>query len=84
MINFFDEEELGEMDPIEAEVYSIRRQIDEEIKGMTPEEVTAYFMRETEGITKQFHMKISRLKPAKLGYRPRQPDEVYSELPYPE
>ncbi|MBR0256710.1 MAG: hypothetical protein IJQ58_03150 [Synergistaceae bacterium] len=81
---FFEEEELGEMDPIEAEVYAIRRQIDEEIKGMTPEEVTAYFMRETEGITKQFHMKTSRLKPAKLGYRPRQPDEVYSELPYPE
>ncbi len=71
MINFFEEEELGEMDPIEAEVDAIRQQIQAETRGMTPEEVTDYFMRETEEITKQFHMKTSRLQPAKLGYRPR-------------
>ncbi len=71
MSNFFVEDELGDMDPIEAEVYAIRQQIQKETDGMTPEEVTDYFMRETEEITKQFHMKTSRLKPAKLGYRPR-------------
>ena len=71
MSNFFEEENLGPMDPIEAEVDAIRKQIDKETEGMSPDEVTAYFMRETEEITKQFHMKTSRLKPAKLGYRPR-------------
>ena len=81
MSSFFAyEENPAPMDPIEAEVYAIRRQIDKEIDGMTPEEVTEYFMRETEDITKQFRMKVSRLQPAKLSKR--QPDEIYSELPY--
>ena len=71
MFNYFKDEEPTEMDPIEAEVDAIRQQIQAETRGMTPEEVTDYFMRETEEVRKQFHIKTSRLQPAKLGYRPR-------------
>ena len=80
MSNFFVEEELAPMDPIEAEVDAIRRKIWEETKHMTPEERIADLIRRTDPLIKQFHMKISRLQPAKLGKR--QPDEIYSELPY--
>lgn len=72
----------AEMDPIEAEVDAIRHQIWEEVKDMTIDEHIAYFDRETADVRKQFRMKESRLQPLKL--IPRQPDEIYSELPYPE
>lgn len=72
MSNFFEEEEeLGPMDPIEAEVDAIRQKIWEETKHMTPEERVADLIRRTDPLIKEFHMKTSRLQPAKLGYRPR-------------
>ena len=51
------------MDPIEAEVDTIRQKIWAKIKDMTPEEMTAYFYRETEPIIKKFNIKVSDLKP---------------------
>ncbi|MBQ3347779.1 MAG: hypothetical protein IJG51_08095 [Synergistaceae bacterium] len=59
------------MDPIEAEVDAIRRKIWEETKHMTPDERIADLIRRTDPIIQEFHMKTSRLQPAKLGYRPR-------------
>ena len=55
-----------EMDPIEAEVDAIRKQLWEETKHMTPEERIADLIRRTEPIMKQFHIKTSKLKPAEL------------------
>ena len=72
----------AEMDPIEAEVDAIRHQIWEETKHMTPEERIADLIRRTDPVIKEFHIKTSRLQPLKL--IPREPDEIYSELPYPE
>ena len=73
--------EMQEMDPIEAEVYAIRRKIEEKIKDMTAEEETEYFRNSIRELAKQgFRFKFSKMKPAKLV--PREPDEVYSELEY--
>ena len=73
--------EMQEMDPIEAEVYAIRRKIEEKIKDMTAEEETEYFHNSIRELAKQgFRFKFSKMKPAKL--IPREPDEVYSELEY--
>ena len=73
--NFFEEEELPPMDPVEAEIDAIRQQIYEETKHMTPEERVADLIRRTDPIIKQFHMKVSSLKPIE----PRKPqiDESY-------
>lgn len=58
MLNYFKEEEnLGPMDPIEAEVDAIRQQIWQEIKDMTVEEHIAYFERETADVRKQFNIR---------------------------
>ncbi len=58
MLNYFrDEENLGPMDPIEAEVDAIRKKIWQEIKDMTTEEHIAYFERETADVIKQFNIK---------------------------
>ncbi|MBQ7560941.1 MAG: hypothetical protein IJS99_03770 [Synergistaceae bacterium] len=63
------------MDPVEAEIDAIRQQIYEETKHMTPEERVADLIRRTDPIIKQFHMKVSSLKPIE----PRKPqiDEPY-------
>ena len=75
------EPELQEMDPIEAEVYAIRRKIDAELEGMTDEEITEYFRNSVRELAKKgFRFKYSKMKPAKL--IPREPDEIYSELEY--
>ncbi len=58
MLNYFkDEENLGPMDPIEAEVDAIRRKIWEETKHMTPEERIADLIRRTDPLIKQFNIK---------------------------
>ena len=58
MLNYFKEEDdLAPMDPIEAEVDAIRRQLWDEIKDMTIEEHLAYFSRETADVRKQFNIK---------------------------
>ena len=59
MLDYFRDEELGGMDPIEAEVDAIRRQIWQEVKDMTIEEHIAYFERETADVRKQFHIKTA-------------------------
>ena len=71
MSNFFENEELGEMDPIEAEIDAIRKELWEEVKDMTPDEHVAYINAKTEPIIKQFHMKVSRLEPLEMKFRPR-------------
>ena len=71
MFSYFKNKEPNEMDSIEAEVDAIRKKLWEEIKDMTPDEHVAYFERETADVRKQFNIKTSRLKPAKLVYTPR-------------
>ena len=72
---FFEEEELPPMDPVEAEIDAIRQKIYEETKHMTMEERLADLKRRTDPIIKQYHMKVSSLKPIE----PRKPqkDEPY-------
>ena len=60
-------EEILEMDPIEAEVDEIRRQMYEETKHMTHEEHIAYFKNVTDPIVKQFHIKVCNIEPRKPG-----------------
>lgn len=72
MSNFFENnEELGEIDPIEAEIDAIRKELWEEVKDMTPEEHVAYINAKTAPIIEQFHIKVSKLKPLEMKYRPR-------------
>ena len=71
MSNFFESEELGEMDPIEAEVNAIRQELWEEIKDLSPEEMTEVINKRTAPIIEQFHMKVSKLEPLEMKYRPR-------------
>ena len=59
MLNYFKDEEATEMDPIEAEVDAIRRQIWEETKHMTPEERIADLIRRTDPVIQEFHIKTS-------------------------
>ena len=54
-----------ELDPIEEEINAIRLSIYEEIKDMTHEERAHYFITETDPVIKQFHMKMSPLRPMK-------------------
>lgn len=58
-------EEVMEMDPIEAEVDAIRQRIYERTKNMTLEERRDYLIRKTDPIIKQFHIRMSKLKPVK-------------------
>jgi hypothetical protein len=44
--------------PIEDEIDAIRDQIYEEIKDMSPSEVTEYFRRETEAVIKQYNFRV--------------------------
>ena len=49
----------------EEELYATKRKLSAEIEGMTPEERAAYINAKTDPIIKQFHIKISTLKPVK-------------------
>ena len=59
MLNYFRDEELGEMDPIEAEVDAIRRQLWEETKNMTRQERWNYMTKRNEAVLSQFHIKTA-------------------------
>ncbi|MBQ6971498.1 MAG: hypothetical protein IJP86_03990 [Synergistaceae bacterium] len=48
MLDYFKDEELGEMDPIEAEVDAIRKQLWEETKNMTRQERWDYMTKQNE------------------------------------
>lgn len=71
VLDYEDDDELGEMDPIEAEVDAIRQKIWEETKHMTPEERIADLIRRTEPLIKQFNFRISTLKPVEPRKRQR-------------
>ena len=71
---FFEEEVLPPMDPIEAEVDAIRRQIWEETKDMTREERWAYLDAQSAPLLKKFNIKFVNLKPVPPHKRP--PDSV--------
>jgi len=66
-----DDEKLGEMDPVEAEIDAIRLQMYEETKHMTIAEHIAYFKKRTDPIIKKYHMRISTLQPAEPRKRQR-------------
>ena len=61
MLNYFRDEELGEMDPIEAEVDAIRRQLWEETKNMTRQERWDYMRKQNEDFYKDFNIKVVSL-----------------------
>lgn len=58
------EEILDEMDPIEAEVDAIRRQLWEETKDMTMEERWTYMSSHNDPVLEKFNIKFVTLKPA--------------------
>ena len=59
MLNYFKEEDdLAPMDPIEAEVDAIRRQLWEEIKDMPRQERWDYMMKQDEKLYKEFNIKV--------------------------
>ncbi|MBQ7220961.1 MAG: hypothetical protein IJS28_08285 [Synergistaceae bacterium] len=68
------------MDPIEAEVDAIRKELWEEIKDLSPEEMCEVITKRTDPLIKEFHMKVSKRKPRELVYHPRQPYENYADL----
>ena len=50
MLDYFKDVELGEMDPIEAEVNAIRKQLWEETKNMTRQERWDYMTKQNEAL----------------------------------
>ncbi len=53
----------GPFETFKDELKAIRLSLYEETKGMTPEEEAAYFDALTEPLMKQYHFKVSTLKP---------------------
>ena len=49
---------MSEPDTILDEIHEIRRKIYEEVKDMTPEEVSEYYRKKTDPIIKEYGMKV--------------------------
>jgi len=53
---------MSKPDTILDEIHEIRRQIYEEIKDMTPEEIREFYRKDTEPIIKEYGMKVASRK----------------------